>query len=148
MRGYVGRAKSARADAAERGGSFPASVLARRYGVSTAAIRAVVPNDGWHHTAAAMRRTQYYDEVDVIERLDVLRAWTPPPPDEILTDVIGWIETTGRRGRVFRRIDGATIERRGNALTIHLADGTRIERDRWASAGALFVVSHTKTEAA
>lgn len=61
MAGYAGYSKSNNAIAAEAEGRFPASVLARKLGVKTGAIKALMSPGEWHHTSKRYNVTDYYD---------------------------------------------------------------------------------------
>ena len=61
MAGYSGYSKSNNAIAAEAQGRFPASVLARKLGVKTGAIRELAVDSEWHHTSKKYNVTVYYD---------------------------------------------------------------------------------------
>ena len=83
MAGYDGFSKSNNAIAAEENGLYPASVLARRLKVKTAAVRALLSPEEWHHTSKRYNRTDYYSTEGAVEILDELRAWTPKPPAKV-----------------------------------------------------------------
>ena len=58
--GYVGYSMSERAAAAYDAGEMPASKMARRLNVSTAAVRGVMKPSSWHHTSKRYNRTDFY----------------------------------------------------------------------------------------
>lgn len=59
--GYAGFSKSNNAVEAESENKFPASIAAKKLGVSTAAIKACIPTNEWHHYGT------YYNEVYVYD---------------------------------------------------------------------------------
>jgi hypothetical protein len=69
--------KSNNAINAENEGRYPASVLAKKIGVKTGAIKALVPTTEWHHSSKFYNSVDYYEEEKAIEMIDELRAWTP-----------------------------------------------------------------------
>ena len=80
MSGYAGYAKSNNAVNAEGQGRFPASVLAKKLGVPTAAIRALIEPDEWHHTSKKYNQTPYFDGAALL----AAKAGAPTP--EMLDD--------------------------------------------------------------
>lgn len=75
MSGYCGFSKSNNAIEAEADGRYPASVIAKMLGVSTEAVKAIVPSYEWHHTSKFFNSTPYYDLSDAKERLAELKAF-------------------------------------------------------------------------
>ena len=75
MAGYSGFSKSNNAVEAELSGLFPASVLAKKIGVSTAAIKALLEVAEWHHTSSYYNKTYYYDIEDAMAIIDQLKAY-------------------------------------------------------------------------
>jgi len=61
MAGYYGYSKSNNAVDAEKSKRFPASVLARKLRVTTAAIKSLLDPCEWHHTSGWFNETDYYD---------------------------------------------------------------------------------------
>jgi hypothetical protein len=59
--GYNGYSKSNRAIQAEREGKYPASVLAKKLGIKTSAIRMFLCPCEWHHTSKFYNKVNYYD---------------------------------------------------------------------------------------
>ncbi len=60
MAGYHGYSKSNNALIAEEELKFPASVAARKLGVSIGAIKTILSPCEWHHTSGYFNRTDYY----------------------------------------------------------------------------------------
>ena len=83
MAGYSGYSKSNNAVHAERNGRFPASVLAKKLGVKSAAIVALIPTSEWHHVSKFFNTINYYDLEQAVERLEELKAWEEPKENEI-----------------------------------------------------------------
>ena len=58
--GYIGFSMSERAAGAYDNGMLPAGKLAKKLGVSAAAVKAVLPEQEWHHTSSRYNRTGFY----------------------------------------------------------------------------------------
>lgn len=99
MAGYHGFSKSNNAVAAEEDGRFPASVLAKRIGVKTGAIKALMSPSEWHHTSSRYNRTNYYDEAEALEMINGLKAWDEPSKGvaEYEGCTVTWLEWSGTR---------------------------------------------------
>lgn len=82
MAGYFGFSKSNNAVDAELSGLFPASVLAKKIGVSTAAIKSLMEISEWHHTSSYYNKTNYYSLEDAIEIIDRLKAYRNEKSDD------------------------------------------------------------------
>lgn len=67
MAGYNGYSKSNNAVAAEEEGLFPATIAAKKLGVSAAAIKEILHPCEWHHTSSWFNRTNYYNISDLSE---------------------------------------------------------------------------------
>jgi hypothetical protein len=70
MAGYDGYSKSNNALAAEAEGKYPASVLARKLGVTVAAVREHLSPCETHHTSKNYNMTDYYDGAALIAALE------------------------------------------------------------------------------
>lgn len=130
MAGYCGFSKSNNAVAAEEDGRFPASTLAKRLGVKTGAIKALMDSYEWHHTSSRYNKTDYYDEQEALEMIDALRAWKQPAKDEATYSgcKVTWLEWGGTRkhpracemttenATVTIKGEWATFEHRGRAI--------------------------------
>ncbi|MBF0393163.1 MAG: hypothetical protein HQL38_10815 [Alphaproteobacteria bacterium] len=164
MAGYCEFSKSNNALDAEAGGRFPASLLARRLGVKTGAIQAILEPCEWHHTSKHYNRTRYYDgaallalaqgetpdDLDAEEiaaaqsTLDALRAWRPAAAEPITLSgcTVSWLEWSGsaRRPRAEeRRASDCTVIWAGGAfVTITCPDGTEMKKK--LGARGLFIV--------
>jgi len=79
MPGYSGYAKSNNAVAAEEMGYYPASILARKLRVKTAAVKALMEPTEHHHTSKRYNLTAYYSLDEASDMVDELRAWKPSP---------------------------------------------------------------------
>jgi hypothetical protein len=49
--------------------------------VKTAAVRALLSPEEWHHTSKHYNRTDYYSTESAADMLTDLRGWTPKPTD-------------------------------------------------------------------
>jgi hypothetical protein len=61
MAGYFGYSMSNNAVDAYNNGRMPASVLAKKIRVSTAAVKSILSPCEWHHTSSHYNRTDFYD---------------------------------------------------------------------------------------
>jgi hypothetical protein len=69
MSGYSGYSKSNTAVEAEGLGKFPASVIAKKLGIPTNAVRCLCKPIEWHHTSKMYNATDYYDFEEIQEIL-------------------------------------------------------------------------------
>ena len=99
MAGYQGYSKSNNAVAAEEDGRYPASTLAKRLGVKTGAIKALMSPSEWHHTSSRYNKTNFYDETEALEMIGDLQAWQEPSKGlEVLEKCnVTWLEWGGTR---------------------------------------------------
>ena len=122
MAGYHGFSKSNNAVAAEEDGRFPASVLAKRIGVKTSAIKAMMSPSEWHHTSSRYNRTDYYDESEAIEIISDLKAWQEPAKDLAVYEecTVTWLEWSGTRKHpkaTERQAENVTVTIKGEWAT-------------------------------
>ena len=68
MAGYFEYSKSNNALDAEYKNKFPASIAAKKLGVSTKAIKELLSTDEWHHTSNYYNKTDYYD-IDIFLKI-------------------------------------------------------------------------------
>ncbi len=147
MSGYSDFSKSNNAIEAESRDCYPASVLAKRLKVSTAAVTALMEPSEWHHTSKMYNNTDYYssefllllasgkptddyDEDDITEAAELLarlRAWKKPATTEtVYTDCrVVWLEWGGTRARPMaseHTADGVTVTHKGGSF-VFLAGG-------------------------
>ena len=137
MAGYRDFSKSNNALDAEAANRFPASVLARKLKVRTAAIKALMEPREWHHSSKHYNEVDYYDgdlllslaagvadlyETDEIETattlLAALRAWRPPAKNvkRWCGCTVKWLEWSGTRNRpkaTENTADNCSVEWRG-----------------------------------
>lgn len=120
MAGYNGFSKSNNAVTAEQEYKFPASVTARKLGVSTKAIQEFLCPCEWHHTSNYYNKTDYYDievylalknsediahycydeqeKQEYIETWEKLRSFKPEKPTEnIYKAKVKYLEWSGSR---------------------------------------------------
>ena len=131
--GYIGASMSERAAAAYDNGLLPASKLAKKLGVSAAAIRAVLPSAEWHHTSKHYNATAFFsapeeDEPTEVELLEKMRAFDAAARAEkkATADIqhglcaVGWIEWGGSRNRptADRQVVWADVVERGDWFII------------------------------
>lgn len=101
MAGYCGYSKSNNAIDAENNGKFPASILARRIGVTTNAIRSLLTPVEYHHTSKMYNATDYYSEAEAFYCMDDLKAYKEPTGEEVVYENcrVEWLEWVGTRKR-------------------------------------------------
>ena len=97
MSGYFEYSKSNNALEAEKLGRFPASILAKKLGVSCKAIKALLKPCEYHHTSCWYNITYYYDMDDANEILDQLKAYIPKTEIKSYIADVNWIEWKGTR---------------------------------------------------
>jgi len=130
MAGYDGFSKSNNAIEAEEGGRFPVSKLAKRLGVKTKAIKALMEPCEYHHTSKMYNYTDFYDEDDAMEIIDELKAWKEPAKTEIKHEGCRgeYLEWRGSRKRsVATKIEfkGILAIEKGDWFTLFFQDGTK-----------------------
>ena len=156
MAGYSGFSKSNNAVAAEQFDRFPASRLAAKLKVKTAAIKALMQTSEWHHTSSYYNTTDYYDgelllllfaedepadwgydEEEIAEGhelLQKLRDWRPAKKGaKCCKDcTVQWLEWGGTRKRptaTERKESGCTVEFKGGAFcTVTFTDGSTLRK--------------------
>lgn len=128
--------KSNNALMAEQSGMATASVLSRRFKVSTQDIKNNVSPMEWHHTSSWYNRTLYYDPECVEDFLmtkegrEALERYRNKDKQTVQVHKrcrVEWIEWDGTRNRpipVEMIATGATVSVKGQTATIQLKDGT------------------------
>lgn len=155
MAGYCGLSKSNNAITAESEGKFPASVLAKRLGVKTGAIKALMTPCEWHHTSKHYNCTDYYDgellecldlddakdwgydedaTAEGLQLLDSLRKWEPPKKNTKTwrNCTVSWLEWGGTRKHptvTEETADGCTVDWKGGKFcVVTFADGATMRK--------------------
>ncbi len=147
MAGYEGYSKSNNALDAESEGKFPASVLAKKLGVQSQAIKALMRPCEWHHTSSHYNATNYYDgmilldvkngtfnesdydEEDLAEArelLEKLQAWQPAGEEVHENCDVKWLEWSGTRKHPKAQemtASGCRVAVKGSTCMITFADG-------------------------
>ena len=149
MTGYYGFSKSNNAVDAEEDGRYPASVAAKMLGVTTAAIKAILPTYEWHHSSKYYNAVDYYDIHDLLavqdgdledldpedvaelrETLARLKAYKPPKTERktFTADVqyLLWGGTRSRPKSTAFSFKGIRVDQSGKKLTFHLPDGSTV----------------------
>lgn len=122
---YNNYSKSNNAIGTERFGRFPASILAKKLGVKTGAIKSILSSYEWHHTSKWFNCTDYYSIDDAEERIDELRAWKA---DKIIEKDLGlchgeylaWSGTRNYPNAKTVRFTNTRIIKKGDWLTLYL----------------------------
>ena len=144
--GYVDYSMSERAAAAYRDGLLPASKLARRLGVSTAAVREFLVPREWHHTSKHFNETEFFlsphaDEDLTDTEADALIAKMREWDKERKATAKGantyrarvkWLVWEGSRNypRAVEHAADAQVTEKGNTFTIVLDDGYTFRKRR------------------
>lgn len=142
MAGYSGYSKSINALEAEDDGLFPASICAKKLGVSTAAIKEILRPSEWHHTSGWFNKTDYYDISDLSEeKLAALKAYKADNSVYEYQADVEWIEWSGSRRHPKAnkfKAENIKVTEKGCFYTFHLPDrdvrkkidsnGTRVNR--------------------
>ena len=156
MAGYADDfSRSRNAESAERRNCFPASRLAKRLGVSTGAVKAILKPSERHHTSGRYNTTDYYDgdlllaidindaaewgyDTDEIaeatEQLGQLRAWKPPAKQEQTWTgcAVTWLAWGGSRKRPTATEETAenceVTWKGGKMCSITLATGVKLRK--------------------
>jgi len=128
MAGYADYSKSNNALHAESDRKFPASVLAARLGVKTAAIRALLSPREWHHTSKHYNITDYFAEDDALERIDELRAYRAPVKDVSVLDnctgsYLQWSGTRNHPRAKEIKFGPVRVTKKGAWFTLELPGG-------------------------
>jgi len=149
MAGYQGFSKSNNAVDAEANNCFPASILAKKLRVKTAAIQAVLTPSEWHHTSKHFNATDYYDGALLLEiaasdtpddfdddeyaeakeQLAALLAWKAPKQDvQVYEDcTVKWLVWSGSRNHpkaTEKTVEHCAVEWKGGAFClVTFADG-------------------------
>jgi len=98
MSGYCDYSKSNNAINAEQDGKFPASIIARKLGVETGAVKEILTPCEWHHTSSWYNSTDYYDLEDAEEKLSELKAFKSDKTEKIYHHcTVKYLEWSGTR---------------------------------------------------
>ncbi len=128
MSGYNEFSKSNNAVAAENGGRFPASKLARIIGVDTGAIKSLLKPCEWHHTSKLYNPTYYYSQDDAGEIIAELKAWRAPAKVEVEYHSASgvYLEWGGTRAHPVAneiKFGPCRVTKKGKWFTLHTASG-------------------------
>ncbi len=133
MAGYESYSQSNNAISAKDNGRFPASILAKRIGVKTGAIKALMMSCEWHHTSSRFNTTDFYNEEDALEILGRLKEWKDSREVEISENCqITYKEWSGsRKHPTCREITiEAQIEKKGEWYKIYPVSGAKAFRKK------------------
>lgn len=154
--GYHGYSKSNNAIRAENENKFPASVAAKKLGVSTDAIKTFIPTSEWHHYSSYYNRVNVYDitpylmlknnedmsdmyDSDEIEEYvsNYERMKEMSKKDKKEKDIhtfkanVEYIEWTGTRNRPkanIKKYDNIDVEQKGSFYTFYLPNGGIVKK--------------------
>ena len=119
MAGYCGYSKSNNAIEAEENGRFPASILAKKIGVKSGAIKEILSPSEWHHTSKMYNKTNYYDMEEALERIDELKSWREPKKENIVykncsVEFLEWGGSRKHPRATVRKYDGLEVNVKGD----------------------------------
>lgn len=135
MAGYHGFSKSNNAIYAENEDKFPATVAAKKLGVSAAAIKAILHPCEWHHTGKMFNRTDYYDisrflddELDDDDRelLAKMKSYKVEKSIETFRANVKFLTWEGTRAHpkaIEHSAENVEVEKHGKKYTIYMNDG-------------------------
>ena len=131
--GYIDFSRSERAAEAEDRGLLPASRIARRLGVSSRAVAAILRPVEWHHTGCHYNETDYYDLEDAEAHLEELRGWRPDEEEagQWAGCTVHYIEWSGTRRHpkaTRRTLVECRVERRGSWFIITPPEGAAFRK--------------------
>ena len=152
--GYSGYSKSNNAIEAESENKFPASIAAKKLGVSTEAIKNNIRTSEWHHygswynevyvydiTPYLMLKngedmSEYYDEDEINEYKSIYKTMKEESKKKNIDEKkykanVEYIEWTGTRQRPkanIKKYDNITVIEKGQFYTFMLPDGTSIRK--------------------
>lgn len=145
MAGYDGFSKSNNAIYAESEDKFPATVAAKKLGVSAAAIKAILSPCEWHHTGKMYNRTDYYyigelleakggncDDAEICETWQKLKAYKKEAEKEtFMADVkfLTWEGTRKHPKAIKHSAENVTVEKNGKKYTIYMPDGIYVKME-------------------
>ncbi len=134
MAGYSDYSESNSSIEAKSEGRFPGSILAKRLGVKTGAVKALLIPCEWHHTSSRFNKTDFYDESEALEILDSLKAWTDSRETETRENVtVIYKEWSGPRKRPVcfkRKVNAMKVEIKGEWYKIYPVDGSKAFRKK------------------
>jgi len=144
-RGYVGYSKSKRAVEAEHIGKFPASIAAKKLGVTTKALKQVLSPSEWHHTSCKYNPTDYYDinvyinpqdydedtrmqaDEDLKQMKELSRKKVVGYPKEYENVKVKWAEWSGSRSHpkmdIVELDNVKIIDKGGEMVEVHVPAG-------------------------
>ena len=133
MSGYYFFSKSNNAIYAEENGRFSASRLARRIGVKSKAIKALMEPCEWHHTSKHFNETDYYDETEALEMIEELKAWKEPPKDVVIHENCSCehLEWSGTRNHPYAkeiRSENVRATAKGDWFLLEFPDGRTLRK--------------------
>ena len=135
MSGYHGFSKSNNAILAEENGEFPATIAAKKLGVSAAALKFYLTPCAWHHTGKMYRCTNYYDisrflDVDLDdddrELLAKMKSYKVEKATETFRANVKFLTWEGTRNHpkaIEHSAENVEVEKRGKKYIIKMPDG-------------------------
>jgi len=131
MSGYSGFSMSNNAVMAYDEGKLPASKLAKKLGVTTAAVRSVLRPCEWHHTSSQYNSTDFFD-IDEIEDSELAEMKRLSKDEKKAAKVstafrakVSWLDWSGSRKHptCTEREEVANVVLKGKTYTIALDNG-------------------------
>ena len=133
MAGYDNFSESNNSIDAKQNGRFPASILAKRIGVKTGAIKSLLTPCEWHHTSSRFNMTDFYDEEEAYEILDRLKAWENAEEVETTKNCTVIYKEWGgsRKHPICHNVTiTADVEKKGEWFKIYPIDGAKSFRKK------------------
>lgn len=134
MSGYSGYSKSNNAVNAESRGLVTATEAARRLGVTTGAIKAILYASEWHHSSKFFNQVDYYDLAEITpEELTELKEFSAKYKNSEITVEFGdvkWLEWSGTRAhpKAIERTFEGEITHKGQFYIFTLPSGEVIRK--------------------
>lgn len=139
MSGYNGYSKSNNAIYAESEDKFPATIAAKKLGVSSAAIKAILYPCEWHHTGKMFNRTNYYyigelleakagvcEDSEICETWQRLKSYKKENEKETFQANVTFLTWEGTRNHpkaIEHSAENVEVEKRGKKYMIKMPDG-------------------------
>jgi len=147
MAGYDGFSKSNNAREAECQGYFPASVLAKKLGVSAVAIKALLTPGEWHHTSSWYNATDYYYLPEAHEKIEELKAYKKEIHVEKWICNVKFLEWSGSRNYPVAKefkLENIVVEEKGDWFLFYLPDGTIKRKKKFSNGTKVDYISKIK----
>lgn len=129
MSGYKNFSKSNNAVEAEREGLFPRSVIAKKLGVKTIAIKKLMEPMERHHTSSWYNVTDYYSLEEALEKIEELKKFSKNFDSNVevfencAVEYLEWSGTRKHPKANKIKMDGCRVEKKGEWCLIVPREG-------------------------